>query len=185
MTTKYTRYHFHSNRIVGIVTFIKDELFTIIIDNNMGIENVLVITITEDKLKTIPVLWFCYIISQILTQETSKLYEEVNNHVIYKIIWKNMYITTNYIKEYVGIPTVSLVPTSNNYIEKNKNLINNIPLISKKLFEELIEEKLQNAEKTIFKCEMIVDRIRALNKIVPENLPIDLYNLLYKQLILI
>jgi hypothetical protein len=63
------------------------------------------------------------------------------------------------------------------------DLINCIPLINKELFEELIEEKLQNAEEALFKCEMTVDRIRALNKIVPENFPKDLYNILHTQLV--
>ena len=124
----------------------------------MGIEYALVITITEDKLKTIPVLWFCYITSLILTQDTSKLYEEDGNHVIYKKqVWKNMYITTFYSPEYVDISVVSLVPSTDNYIEENMDIINNIVLIRNDLFEDLIEEKLQNAEEALFKCEMTVD----------------------------
>ena len=150
----------------------------------MGIEYPLVITITEDKLKTIPVLWFCYITSLILTQDTSKLYEEDGNHVIYKKqVWKNMYITTFYSPEYVDISVVSLVPSTDNYIEENMDLINNIVLIRNDLFEDLIEEKLQNAEEALFKCEMTVDRLRALNKIIPENFPKDLYNILHTQLV--
>ena len=150
----------------------------------MGIEYALVITITEDKLKTIPVLWFCYITSLILTQDTSKLYEEDGNHVIYKKqVWKNMYITTYYSPEYVDISVVSLVPSTDNYIEENMDLINSIALISNELFEDLIEEKLQNAEEALFKCEMTVDRLRALNKIIPENFPKDLYNILHTQLV--
>ena len=150
----------------------------------MGIEYALVITITEDKLKTIPVLWFCYITSLILTQDTSKLYEEDGNHVIYKKqVWKNMYITTFYSPEYVDISVVSLVPSTDNYIEENMDLINSIALISNELFEDLIEEKLQNAEEALFKCEMTVDRLRALNKIIPENFPKDLYNILHTQLV--
>ena len=150
----------------------------------MGIEYPLVITITEDKLKTIPVLWFCYITSLILTQDTSKLYEEDGNHVIYKKqVWKNMYITTYYSPEYVDISVVSLVPSTDNYIEENMDIINNIVLIRNDLFEDLIEEKLQNAEEALFKCEMTVDRLRALNKIIPENFPKDLYNILHTQLV--
>jgi len=150
----------------------------------MGIEYALVITITEDKLKTIPVLWFCYITSLILTQDTSKLYEEDGNHVIYKKqVWKNMYITTFYSPEYVDISVVSLVPSTDNYIEENMDIINNIVLIRNDLFEDLIEEKLQNAEEALFKCEMTVDRLRALNKIIPENFPKDLYNILHTQLV--
>ncbi len=182
----YSCYHFHSNRIVSIVTFIKkNDLITITIDDDdMGIEYALVITITEDKLKTIPVLWFCYITSLILTQDTSKLYEEDGNHVIYKKqVWKNMYITTFYSPEYVDISVVSLVPSTDNYIEENMDLINNIVLIRNDLFEDLIEEKLQNAEEALFKCEMTVDRFRALNKIIPENFPKDLYNILHTQLV--
>ena len=182
----YSCYHFHSNRIVSIVTFIKkNDLITITIDDDdMGIEYALVITITEDKLKTIPVLWFCYITSLILTQDTSKLYEEDGNHVIYKKqVWKNKYITTFYSPEYVDISVVSLVPSTDNYIEENMDLINNIVLIRNDLFEDLIEEKLQNAEEALFKCEMTVDRFRALNKIIPENFPKDLYNILHTQLV--
>jgi hypothetical protein len=181
----YSCYHFHSNRVESIVTFIKNkELFAITIDYDIGIENILTITITEDKLKTIPVLWFCYITSLILTEDTSKLYEEDGNHVIYKKqVWKNLYITMFYSPQVVDISTVSFVPSSDNYIDEKMDFINSIVLISKKLFEKLIEEKLQNTEKALFKCEMTVDRIRALNKIVPENFPKDLYNILHTQLV--
>jgi hypothetical protein len=75
------------------------------------------------------------------------------------------------------------VPSSDNYIDENMDFINSIVLISKKLFEKIIEEKLQNTEKALFKCEMTVDRIRALNKIVPENFPKDLYNILHSQIV--
>lgn len=181
----YSCYHYHSNRIEFIVTFIKNnDLFTITIDPCIEIEYTVVITITEDKLKTIPVLWFCYITSLILTKDTSKLYEEDGNHVIYKKqVWKNLYITTFYSPEYVDISTVSLVPSSDDYINENMDLINSIVLIRNELFEELIEEKLKNTEEALFKCEMTVDRIRALNKIVPENFPKDLYSILYAQLV--
>jgi hypothetical protein len=182
---QYSCYHFHSNRAVSIVTFIKNnELFAITIDYDMGIENILTITITEDKLKTIPVLWFCYITSLVLTQDTSKLHEEDGNRVIYKKqVWKNLYITMFYSPQVVDISTVSFVPSSDNYIDEKMDFINSIVLISKKLFEKLIEEKLQNAEKALFKCEMTVDRIRALNKIVPENFPKDLYNIIHLQIV--
>ena len=40
--------------------------------------------------------------------------------------------------------------------------------------EQQIEEDLQNAEDTIFKCEMTVDRIRALNR-----LPLTIYPKIY------
>ena len=46
-----------------------------------------------------------------------------------------------------------------------------------------IDQQLQELEDTIFQCEMTVDRIRALNKIAPENLPKDLYDIIYKQII--
>jgi hypothetical protein len=94
-----------------------------------------------------------------------------------------MYITTYYSPEYVDISVVSLVPSTDNYIEENMDIINNIVLIRNDLFEDLIEEKLQNAEEALFKCEMTVDRLRALNKIIPENFPKDLYNILHTQLV--
>jgi len=48
-----------------------------------------------------------------------------------------------------------------------------------------IDQQLQELEDTIFQCEMTVDRIRALNKIAPENLPKDVYNIIYKQIVAI
>jgi hypothetical protein len=48
--------------------------------------------------------------------------------------------------------------------------------------EAEIEEQLQELEETLFQCEMTVDRIRALNKIAPDNLPKDLYDIIYKQI---
>jgi hypothetical protein len=48
-----------------------------------------------------------------------------------------------------------------------------------------IEEQLQGLEETLFKCEMTVDRIKALNKIAPANLPKDLYDIIYKQIVII
>ena len=49
--------------------------------------------------------------------------------------------------------------------------------------EAEIEEQFQELEETLFQCEMTVDRIRALNKIAPENLPKDLYDIIYKQIV--
>jgi hypothetical protein len=48
--------------------------------------------------------------------------------------------------------------------------------------EQQIEQQLQELEETLFKCEMTVDRTRALNKIAPDNLPKDLYDIIYKQI---
>ena len=52
-----------------------------------------------------------------------------------------------------------------------------------KNIEADIEYELQWLEETIFQCEMTVERIRALNKIAPENLPKDLYDIIFKQIV--
>jgi hypothetical protein len=51
--------------------------------------------------------------------------------------------------------------------------------------DQQIEQQLQELEETLFKCEMTVDRTRALNKIAPDNLPKDLYDIIYKQIVII
>jgi len=51
--------------------------------------------------------------------------------------------------------------------------------------EQQIEQQLQELEETLFKCEMTVNRIRALIKIASDNLPKDLYNIIYKQIVII
>jgi len=171
--------------MVSIVTFIKNKgIFNIRIDNDMGADYILDITITEDKLKTIPILHYCYIASLVLTQDTSKLYDKDDKHVIYKRqVWKNMYITTSYTPEYIDISDFTLVLSSDNYIDENMEFINSIALINDKLFKKMIEEKFQNTEEVLFKCEITIDRLRALNKIIPENFPKDLYNIIHTQLV--
>jgi len=184
-TSSYSCYHFHSNRMVSIVTFIKNkDIISIKIDTNFG--NILRLSITEDKLKTIPKLHYCYIASLFLTEDTSKIYEVDDKQVIYKRqVWKNMYITTSYSPEYIDISDFTLVMSCDNYIDENMEIINSIVLISDNLFKKMIEEKMRNTEEVLFKCEINVDRLRALNKIIPENFPKDLYKIIQTQLVIV
>ena len=47
---------------------------------------------------------------------------------------------------------------------------------------KIIEMKLLEIEDLIAKCEMNVEKIRALNNIVPENFPKDIYDIIYKKI---
>jgi hypothetical protein len=183
---QFSCYNYHSNRSDFIVTFVKkDSMFSISIDLDMGNEYVVVINITEDKLKTIPVLWYCYITSLLLTQDTTKLSEDEGDMVIYiRTVWKNLYITKDYQRTYhIDISNISFIPSSDGHIEENMMLIESITKIHEDLFDNLMEEKMQNAEDVLLRCEMTVGKVSALNKMIPKNFPTDLYNMLFTQIV--
>jgi hypothetical protein len=48
--------------------------------------------------------------------------------------------------------------------------------------QKIIEMKLLEIEEIIAKCEMNVEKIRALDNIVPENFPKDIYDIIYKKI---
>jgi hypothetical protein len=48
--------------------------------------------------------------------------------------------------------------------------------------QKIIEMKLLEIEEIIAKCEMNVEKMRALNNIVPENFPKDIYDIIYKKI---
>jgi hypothetical protein len=106
------------------------------------------------------------------------------DRVIYiKKICKNAYITEHFIAEVIDIADISDILSTDTYIEENLHLIKEITLISPNLFYELIEDKFSNIERLLMRCEMTVEKIRALNKIIPEDFPRDLYNIIYMQIV--
>jgi hypothetical protein len=143
------------------------------------------LVITENKLKSIPNLWLCYITSLILTRDTFNLsYDDEYSPVIYiRKIWKNLYITNYYEIQEIDVSNVSNTLSSDDYIEEILHYINDITMIRSKFLLQLIDEKLSIAEKLLLNCEMTIEKIRALNKIIPEEFPKDLYNIIYTNLI--
>jgi len=177
-------YYYHSNRNVAIVTFIKcHDIININIDFDVG--QVFKFVITENKLKSIPNLWLCYITSLILTRDTNNLsYDDEYGPVIYiKKVWKNLYITNSYEIQEIDVSNVSNTLSSDDYIQEISHYTNDITMIRSKLLLKLIDEKLSIAEKLLLNCEMTIEKIRALNKIIPEEFPKDLYNIIYTNLI--
>ena len=175
------------------IVFVKcNKVINITINFGLLGERVLTLVITEDKLKTIPPLWLCYVSSLFLTDDTNDMYynDTYRDRVIYiKKICKNTYITEHYIAEVINtvdisdISDISDILSTDTYIEENLHLINEITLISPNLFYELIEDKFSNIERLLLRCEMTVEKIRALNQIIPEDFPRDLYNIIYMQIV--
>ena len=181
-----SRYYYHSNRNTAIVTFIKyGDIINIYIDFDIGDdEQVLELVITEDKLKTIPNLWLCYIASFFLTKNSYLSYYEVCNPVIYiNKVWKNLYITNYYGEQEIDISIVSNILSNDDYIENILIDIDDITLINNELLYKLLEDKFLSAEELLLKCEMTVEKIRALNNIIPDNFPTDLYNVIYTKML--
>ena len=173
-------------KMVNIVFVKCNNIINITINFGLLSERVLTLVITEDKLKTIPPLWLCYVSSLFLTDDTSDMHynDTYRDRVIYiKKICKNTYITEHFIAEVIDIADISDILSTDTYIEENLHLIKEITLISPNLFYELIEDKFSNIERLLMRCEMTVEKIRALNKIIPEDFPRDLYNIIYMQIV--
>ena len=94
-----------------------------------------------------------------------------------------MYITNYYEEQEIDISIISNILSNDDYIEKILIDIDNITLINSKLFYKLLEDKFLSAEELLLKCEMTVEKIRALNNIIPDNFPTDLYNVIYTKML--
>lgn len=149
-----SRYYYHSNRNTFIATFIKrQDIINIYIDY-VGNEQVLKLVITEDRLKNIPSLWLCYIVSILLTKDTNN-----NECVIFiKKNWKNLYITDYYEKQEIDISNIDDVLSREDDIESIIEDINNYSLINEKILHNILENKLNQIDKVLIKCELNVEK---------------------------
>lgn len=75
---------------------------------------------------------------------------------------------------------IAINAIQNVYYENDRfNLINYVN-------QKIIEMKLLEIEEIITNCEMNVEKLRALNNIIPENFPKDIYDIIYaKNMLLI
>lgn len=191
-------YHYHSNRLSKIFTFIKDgDIINMYLGFIFGLDEDDVcypFVMTEEKLKSFPVLYQSYIISLFMTKDTKKLYEYNDGYGIQKKkIWKGMRITQEYDMLYTYMeeyPKMSYTLDTDDYINNHMfavqeylNINNNHFYFSKLLDQELdkIETELIQYEKEI---KDITISYQFLKKVIPKDFSKDLQDLIFKNILI-
>ena len=202
---QYSYYHYSSNTNPMIIFFVKkNDLIFINIKYEDYDKKKLSMVITEDMMKENRELWLYYIWSLLLTKDTSNgkniKYKMLRKMMISKMIddssysvyvEKSVYISPDYCDSDiydVNIPKVFTLSHVNTRY-RGMDVIEDVYYESDRFCpindvnSKIIEMKLLEIEDLIAKCEMNVEKIRALNNIVPENFPKDIYDIIYKKIL--
>jgi hypothetical protein len=120
------------------------------------------------------------------------LTEDISNgkNIRYKMISGNVYISPNYCDADINVSIPKMFNISHGfYVDKGIEIISDIINFNNSLYGyvddllcEFIEEQILEIEEIIAECEMNVEKIRALNNIVPENFPKDIYDIVYTKI---
>jgi hypothetical protein len=193
----YTCYNYHSNRVTNTLIFVKDKniinVYVNLYDNYGDDEDygrIPLLVITEENMKKYPILYKIYIISLMLTYDSTKLIIKDNGYCIRKItIWKNLYITNcydcedTYMRNY---PTMSYNLSTDSHVENCMYTINDVVMIRPELISDLIEIEIFKIEKELKCCEDYTKTLMMyasyIKKILPDNIPEDLTNTIFEKL---
>ena len=186
---QYSCYHYYIECNMKVVIFIKDkDILNIYIsfEDNYISKLIPLFVITEDKMKQYPYLYKIYFASILLTRNCNKLdYNTIYYSVNKRIIWKNLYITNSYNDSnthFLEFPKFSYNITNNDKIDNIMFLIHKVELIDEKLLLELLDEEEIKLNSDLQYCEKYFNRIKAnniiLSKVLPENFPEDLHNII-------
>jgi len=193
---QYSYYHYSSNTNPMIIFFVKKgDLIFINIKYEYYDKKKMSMVITEDMMKENRELWLYYIWSLLLTKDTSNgkniKYKMLRKMMISKMIDDSSYSSPDYCDSDiydVNIPKVFTLSHVNTRY-RGMDVIEDVYYESDRFCpitdvnSKIIEMKLLEIEDLIAKCEMNVEKIRALNNIVPENFPKDIYDIIYKKIL--
>lgn len=145
-------------------------------------ECVLLLVMTEEKMKEYPQLYKKYDVSIMLTQDPTRLcVGETGYYISKRTICENLYITKDYNSKNTYMfeyPEILRDLSTDDEISENMHIINNCIMIRDSLIAELIEEESKKIEKDLRDVENDVRIMKVaslyIEKIVPENFPEDL-----------
>ena len=205
---QYSYYHYSSNTNPLILFFVKkDDLIFINIKyedyDKAYYKQKMSMVITEEMMKENQELWLYYIWSLLLTNDTSNgkniKYKMLRKMMISKMIddssysidvEKSVYISPDYCDSDIYDVNIPNVFTLSNVNTRYRGLdtLEDVYYESDRFYpinvvnQKIIEMKLLEIEEIIAKCEMNVEKIKALDNIVPENFPKDIYDIIYKKI---
>jgi len=193
----FTCYNYHSNRVTNTVIFVKDKniinVYVNLYDNygnDQDYGRIPLLVITEENIKNYPTLYKIYIISIMLTYDSSKLIIfEDGYRIRKKTIWKNLYITTcydcedTYMRNY---PTMSYNLSTDSHVENCMYTINDVVMLRPELISDLIEIEILKIEKELKCCEDYTKTLMMyasyIKQILPDNIPDDLAHIILEQI---
>jgi hypothetical protein len=193
----FTCYNYHSNRVTNTVIFVKDKniinVYVNLYDNygnDQDYGRIPLLVITEENIKKYPTLYKIYIISIMLTYDSSKLIIIDDGYRIRKkTIWKNLYITTcydcedTYMRNY---PTMSYNLSTDSHVENCMYTINDVVMLRPELISDLIEIEIFKIEKELKCCEDYTKTLMMyasyIKQILPDNIPDDLAHIILEQI---
>jgi hypothetical protein len=193
----FTCYNYHSNRVTNTVIFVKDKniinVYVNLYDNygnDQDYGRIPLLVITEENIKKYPTLYKIYIISIMLTYDSSKLIIfEDGYRIRKKTIWKNLYITTcydcedTYMRNY---PTMSYNLSTDSHVENCMYTINDVVMLRPELISDLIEIEIFKIEKELKCCEDYTKTLMMyasyIKQILPDNIPDDLAHIILEQI---
>ena len=151
----------------------------------------LFLVMTEEMMKEYPALYKKYMISIMLTEDPSRLSGTENIYSIRKrTICENRYITKGYNSKntyMLKYPVMSYELSDEAIILYNTRIIKRFTMPPDRLIDELIEEESKKIEEDLcfIENEVKMAKITSLyiNKIVPENFPDDLCNIIIANVI--
>jgi hypothetical protein len=151
----------------------------------------LFLVMTEEMMKEYPALYKKYMISIMLTEDPSRLSGTENIYSIRKrTICENRYITKGYNSKntyMLKYPVMSYELSDEAIILYNTRIIKRFTMPPDRLIDELIEEESKKIEEDLcfVENEVKMAKITSLyiNKIVPENFPDDLSNIIVANVI--
>jgi hypothetical protein len=145
----------------------------------------LFLVMTENMMKKYPVLYKKYMISIMLTEDATRLFETENGvyHIRKRTICENLYITEDYNSKNTYMfryPVMSYELSSDTNIRSSMHIIEDCRMINYKLLLELFENEAKKIEEELKEYEDYTNNnmmyFQYINKIMPENFPDDLKN---------
>jgi hypothetical protein len=153
-------------------------------------EEEITVVMSEDKMKKYHTLYNMYLMSLILTMDTTQLFEYEDGFGIYKKkIWKGLRITNEYDMLYTYMENIP-----QDFEESDDVYLNQCVMFLElrntdftKLLEKELEQQIDKIEKELKQCEkdVYVSKVHVMfaKKVIPHYLPNDLEKYILEKLV--
>lgn len=182
---QFSCYHYHSNSISQIFIFVKNEnliRMNLMFMYDIGdYEEEITFVMSEDKMKKYPTLYNMYLMSLILTMDTTQLFVCEDGFGIYKKkIWKGIRITNEYDMMYTYMDDIpdDFEESDDEYLNTYVKFLEMRNTDFTKLLEKEFEQQIDNIEKELkqYEKDVYVSKARVMfaKKVISHYLPNDL-----------